>query len=45
MTGKERLLCVLQGEIPDRVPVSFFVQEIIDHNSFWNSRAAGSGTL
>ncbi|RJQ25187.1 hypothetical protein C4577_06315 [Candidatus Parcubacteria bacterium] len=27
MTGRERLLCILQGEIPDRVPVSFLVQE------------------
>lgn len=27
MTGRERLLCTLAGEIPDRVPVSFFVQE------------------
>ncbi|MDW7675236.1 MAG: uroporphyrinogen decarboxylase family protein [Bacillota bacterium] len=27
MTGRERLLAVLRGEIPDRVPVSFFIQE------------------
>ncbi|OUP83263.1 hypothetical protein B5F07_11330 [Lachnoclostridium sp. An169] len=27
MTPRERLLCVLRGEIPDRVPVSPFVQE------------------
>jgi uroporphyrinogen-III decarboxylase len=27
MTGRERLLAVMQREIPDRVPVSFFVQE------------------
>ena len=27
MTGRERLLTVLAGEIPDRVPVSLFVQE------------------
>lgn len=27
MTSRERLLCVLSGEIPDRVPVSPFVQE------------------
>lgn len=27
MTGRERLLCVLNREIPDRVPVSFFLQE------------------
>ncbi|RHR32049.1 hypothetical protein DWX43_05220 [Clostridium sp. AF19-22AC] len=27
MTSRERLLCVLQGEIPDQVPVSPFVQE------------------
>lgn len=27
MTSRERLLSVLGGEIPDRVPVSFFVQE------------------
>lgn len=27
MTGRERILAVLQGEIPDRVPIGFFVQE------------------
>ncbi len=27
MTGKERILIVLQGGIPDRVPVGLFVQE------------------
>lgn len=27
MTGKERLLTVLRGGTPDRVPISFFVQE------------------
>lgn len=27
MTSRERLIAVLKGEIPDRVPVSFFVQE------------------
>lgn len=27
MTGRERILAVLQREIPDRVPVGFFVQE------------------
>lgn len=27
MTSRERLLCVLRGEIPDRVPVAPFVQE------------------
>ncbi|MBS3970549.1 MAG: hypothetical protein KGZ94_10615 [Clostridia bacterium] len=27
MTGRERLLCVLQGSIPDRVPIGLFVQE------------------
>lgn len=27
MTSRERLLCTLNGGIPDRVPVSFFVQE------------------
>lgn len=27
MTSRERLLCVLRGEIPDQVPVSPFVQE------------------
>lgn len=27
MTSRERLLCVLGGELPDRVPVSPFVQE------------------
>lgn len=27
MTSRERLLCVLRGEIPDRVPISPFVQE------------------
>lgn len=27
MKGKERILTVLQGEIPDRVPVGLFVQE------------------
>ena len=27
MTGRERILCTIKGEIPDRVPVSFFVQE------------------
>jgi uroporphyrinogen decarboxylase len=27
MNGKDRLLAVLNGEIPDRVPVNFFVQE------------------
>ena len=27
MTSRERLITVLNGEIPDRVPVSFFVQE------------------
>ena len=27
MNGRERLLTVLGGEIPDRVPVSFFVQQ------------------
>src|SRR5450756_742719 len=27
MNSRERLLITLQGEIPDRVPVSFFVQE------------------
>lgn len=27
MTSRERLLTVLAGDIPDRVPVSFFVQE------------------
>jgi len=27
MTSRERLLCVLCGEIPDRVPVSPFIQE------------------
>lgn len=28
MTGRDRLLVLLQGEIPDRVPVSFLVQEV-----------------
>jgi uroporphyrinogen-III decarboxylase len=27
MTGRERILAVLKGEIPDRVPVGLFVQE------------------
>lgn len=27
MTGRERILAVLQGEIPDRVPIGLFVQE------------------
>ena len=27
MTGKERILCVLSGGIPDRVPVTIFVQQ------------------
>ena len=27
MTSRERLLCVLRGELPDRIPVSPFVQE------------------
>ena len=27
MTGKERILCVLAGGIPDRVPVTLFVQQ------------------
>lgn len=27
MTGRERILTVLKGEIPDRVPVSLFVQD------------------
>lgn len=27
MTSRERLLCVLRGEVPDQVPVSPFVQE------------------
>jgi hypothetical protein len=27
MTGRERILCVLQGQIPDRVPIGLFVQE------------------
>lgn len=27
MTGRERLLATLRGELPDRVPVSLFVQE------------------
>lgn len=27
MTGRERILTVLQGEIPDRVPIGLFVQE------------------
>ena len=27
MTGRERILTVLKGEIPDRVPVGLFVQE------------------
>lgn len=27
MTSRERLLCVLRGEIPDKTPVSPFVQE------------------
>jgi len=27
MTGRERILAVLQGDIPDRVPVGLFVQE------------------
>ena len=27
MTGKERILCVLAGGIPDRVPVTIFVQQ------------------
>lgn len=27
MTSRERLLCTLRGEIPDRIPVSPFVQE------------------
>jgi hypothetical protein len=27
MTGKERILCTLAGSIPDRVPVTIFVQE------------------
>ena len=27
MTSRERLLCVLNGDVPDRVPVSPFVQE------------------
>ena len=27
MTAKERILCVLAGGIPDRVPVTLFVQQ------------------
>ena len=27
MTSRERLLCVLNGGIPDKVPVSPFIQE------------------
>jgi hypothetical protein len=27
MTGKERILCVLSGRIPDRVPITLFVQQ------------------
>ena len=27
MTGRERILSVLRGDIPDRVPVGLFVQE------------------
>jgi uroporphyrinogen-III decarboxylase len=27
MTGKERILCTLAGEIPDRVPITLFVQQ------------------
>jgi hypothetical protein len=27
MTGKERILCVLEGGIPDRVPAAIFVQQ------------------
>jgi len=27
MTGRERILSVLRGDIPDRVPVGLFVQK------------------
>ena len=27
MTSRERILCVLEGGIPDKVPVSPFIQE------------------
>jgi hypothetical protein len=27
MTGKERILCTLAGEIPDRVPITLFIQQ------------------
>ena len=35
MTGKQRILTVLNGGIPDRVPVSLYKINPFDTNSFW----------
>ena len=35
MTSKERILSVLNGIIPDRVPVSLYKIDPFDENSFW----------
>jgi len=35
MTGRERIMTVLRGETPDRVPVSLYKINPFDNDSFW----------
>jgi len=36
LTGKQRILTVLNGGIPDRVPVSLYKINPFETNSFWS---------
>ncbi|MCM8760334.1 MAG: hypothetical protein NC832_01270, partial [Candidatus Omnitrophica bacterium] len=36
MAGRERIMAVIKGEMPDRVPVSLYKIDPFQKNSFWS---------